>query len=91
MAASVPEGIPAHLAEGARDTLGGAVAAARQLPELGTVLLATARAAFTSGLRVTATVSALIVCGMAVLVVTSLRHARSHAEPEGGAASASPC
>ncbi|HEY6207992.1 MAG TPA: MFS transporter [Gemmatimonadales bacterium] len=80
MAASVPEGIPAHLAEGARDTLGGAVAAARQLPELGAALLATARAAFTSGLRVTATVSALIVIGMAVLVVRSLRHVRSPAE-----------
>ncbi|HEY3222076.1 MAG TPA: MFS transporter [Gemmatimonadales bacterium] len=59
--------------EGARDTLGGAVAAAAQLPDGGPALLDAARTAFTSGLRVTAIASVLIVVGIAVLVQRGLR------------------
>jgi len=77
MAGSVVDGIPPDAAVAARDTLGGAVAAAGQLPGLGTVLLDTARKAFTHGLHVTAITSALVVLGMAVLVMVSLRHVRS--------------
>ena len=86
MAGSVLDGIPHEAAEAARDTLGGALAVAGQLPELGTALLATARKAFRSGLQVTAIVSALIVTCMAVLVVVSLRHVRSASESDAAAA-----
>ena len=77
MAGSVVDGIPPDAAVAARDTLGGAVAAAGQLRGLGAALLDTARKAFTHGLQVTAITSALVVLGMAVLVMVSLRHVRS--------------
>ncbi len=80
MADSVLDGLPSEAAESARDTLGGALAAAGPLGELGTTLLKTARNAFTSGLQVTAIASALVVTGMAVLVVLVLRNVRSAAE-----------
>jgi MFS transporter, DHA2 family, multidrug resistance protein len=73
MTGPVLEGIPPSLADAARETLGGAVTAAAQLPDIGTALLDTARAAFTSGLEITAAASAVIVIGMAVLVRVSLR------------------
>jgi DHA2 family multidrug resistance protein-like MFS transporter len=69
----VLDGVPAEAAEAARDTLGGALVVATQLPDFGAALLATARAAFTSGLRVTAIASAFIVAGIAVLVLVALR------------------
>jgi MFS transporter, DHA2 family, multidrug resistance protein len=76
MAASVVDGVPQDAAVAARDTLGAAVAVAGQLPGNGAALLAMARKAFTHGLQVTAITSALVVLGMAVLVVVSLRHLR---------------
>jgi DHA2 family multidrug resistance protein-like MFS transporter len=76
MAGSVVDGIPQDAAAAARDTLGGAVAALGQLPGRGGPLLDTARQAFTQGLQVTAITSALVVLGMAVLVMVSLRHLR---------------
>ena len=62
LAEDVPAGIPGEAAEVARDTLGGALTVAEQLPaELGAALLETARAAFTSGLQLAfATAAALI-------------------------------
>jgi len=83
MADSIPDELPAAAAAAARDTLGGALAAARQLShQLGAALLDTARDAFTRGLRVTAMTSAVIAIGMAVLVMVLLRHVRSPSEPE---------
>jgi MFS transporter, DHA2 family, multidrug resistance protein len=76
MAGSVLDGIPQDAAAAARDTLGGAVAVAGQLPDAGAALLEMARQAFTHGLQVTAITSALVVLGIAVLVVVSLRHLR---------------
>jgi MFS transporter, DHA2 family, multidrug resistance protein len=73
MTGPVLEGIPRSLAAAARETLGGAVTTAAQLPDLGAALLDTARAAFTSGLKITAAASAVIVIGMAVLVRIALR------------------
>jgi len=73
MTGPVLEGIRPSLADAARETLGGAVTAAAQLPDIGTSLLDTARAAFTSGLEITAAASAVIVIGMAVLVRIALR------------------
>jgi DHA2 family multidrug resistance protein-like MFS transporter len=80
MAGSVVDGIPHQAAVAARDTLGGAVAAAGQLPGAGAALLDTARKAFAEGLQVTAMTSAFVVLGMAILVMVLLRHVRSASE-----------
>ena len=80
MADSVLEGLPPAAADAARDTLGGALTVATQLPDLGATLLDTARKAFTSGLQVTAIASAALMIGMAVLVLVLLRHAGSDAQ-----------
>ncbi len=76
MAGSLVDGIPQPAAVAARDTLGGAVAAAGQLPGAGAALLDMAREAFTKGLQVTALTSAVVVLGMAVIVMVSLRGLR---------------
>jgi MFS transporter, DHA2 family, multidrug resistance protein len=69
------DGVPPDVAEAARDTLGGAVAVADQLPAaLAADLLGSAREAFTQGLQVTAGLSAAVAAGTAVLVVALLRH-----------------
>src|SRR4029453_2274638 len=55
LADALPAGLPGQAAAIARDTLGGAVGVAAQLPEgLGVALLAAAREAFTQGLQLTA-------------------------------------
>lgn len=72
---NLPAGIPAATADVARDTLGGAVAAATQLPgRMGLELLEAAREAFTDGLRVTAAISAVLAVGVAVLASVLLRN-----------------
>ncbi|MGH7719514.1 MAG: MFS transporter, partial [Gemmatimonadaceae bacterium] len=61
VADGLPAGIPPAAAEAARQTLGGAVAAAAQLPDqLGAALTGAAREAFARALEATATVSASI-------------------------------
>ncbi len=86
---SAPAGIPAEAAQAARDTVGGATAAAESLPagQAGQLLTA-AREAFTAGLQTTAWVGA----GMAVLTITvvlALLHRipaiGAQSAPEGGA------
>jgi DHA2 family multidrug resistance protein-like MFS transporter len=73
MAADLPAGVPAAEATLARDTLGGAVEATGQLPaDVGTALLGTAREAFTQGIHVVAVISAVLVVGAVVLVLTRL-------------------
>jgi DHA2 family multidrug resistance protein-like MFS transporter len=70
MATDVPAGVPAGAAHAARDNIGTAAAAARQLPEsLADPLLTTARAAFTAGLHVAAVVSSALMVVIAVLVL----------------------
>jgi DHA2 family multidrug resistance protein-like MFS transporter len=82
MAEALPAGIPAGAAETARDTLGGAVAVAGQLPDrLGEALTDAAHAAFTTGLRLTAALSALIAVAVAVLAASMLRGVRGRSEP----------
>ncbi|HEV3471880.1 MAG TPA: MFS transporter [Actinomycetota bacterium] len=79
---AVPEGVPAAAADAARDTLGGALAAAQQLPAgLGDGLLEAARVAFTQGLQVASSTGAVIALGIAVLVAVRLRHV----QPQGAA------
>ena len=74
VADAVPPGVPPAAAEAARDTLGGALVAAGQLPDgLGTALLDGARQAFTQGLQLTAALSAATAVGLAVLAAVLLR------------------
>jgi DHA2 family multidrug resistance protein-like MFS transporter len=74
LADGVPDGVPEEAADAARDTLGGAVAAAEELPApLAGELLDVAREAFTQGLQVAALTSAVIAAAMAVLTATALR------------------
>jgi DHA2 family multidrug resistance protein-like MFS transporter len=74
VAGAVPAGVPPHTAEAARDSLGGAVAAAGRLPDPHAAeLLRGAREAFTQGLQLTATISAAVVIAAALLAVVALR------------------
>jgi DHA2 family multidrug resistance protein-like MFS transporter len=69
-------GIPPEAIESARDTLGGAVDAARTLPaEEGARLLATARAAFVHAFEVTSALSAVCAVLAAIFAATLLRNA----------------
>src|SRR5256885_2996268 len=73
MAGSVIDGVSRDVTAAAQDTLGGALAIARQLPSAGGALLEMARQAFTRGLQITALTSALVAVGMAVLAFVALR------------------
>jgi DHA2 family multidrug resistance protein-like MFS transporter len=78
---TVPAGVPPEEAEAARDTLGGAVAAADGLPDgLAAELLDAVREAFTQGLQVAALSSAAVAAATAVLAVVLLRHAGAGSE-----------
>ena len=80
----LPSGILPASAAAARDTLGGALAVAGQLPgQPGQVLVQAARQAFTSGLHVAFAVSAAALLGAAVLAAIQLRHLRPAPEPDG--------
>ncbi|MGQ0571418.1 MAG: MFS transporter [Armatimonadota bacterium] len=83
MAGAVPAGIPLEAAAVARDTLGGAVAIAGQLPEhLGAALVDAARVAFVQGLQLIAAISAVGSIGLAVFVAVVLRRVPASSEPE---------
>jgi MFS transporter, DHA2 family, multidrug resistance protein len=83
LADALPAGVPAQAAAAARDTLGGAAAVARQLPaDAGAALLAASREAFTTGLQVTAGISAVVAVGIAVLATVMLREVPLTAEAE---------
>jgi DHA2 family multidrug resistance protein-like MFS transporter len=78
--------IPYVSAAAGRDTLGGAVATAANLPgQAGEVLVRVARQAFTQGLHVAFAVSAAAVLGAAILAAIQLRHLRPAPEPDGAA------
>jgi DHA2 family multidrug resistance protein-like MFS transporter len=84
VAGAVPADVPPAAAKAARDTLGGAVAAAEELPDpLGAELLDAAREAFTQALQLTAITSAAIVVGVAILAAVVLRDVRKGSGPEG--------
>ena len=79
---TLPAGILPASAAAARDTLGGAVAAAGRLPgQPGHVLILAARQAFTHGLHVAFAISAVALLGAAVLAAIQLRHLRPSPEP----------
>jgi MFS transporter, DHA2 family, multidrug resistance protein len=75
-------GVPAPAASASRESYAGAVAAAQHLPpRIAAALLDQSRAAFTSGMQVTATVSAILLAGVALATVFLLRPAQSHGAP----------
>jgi MFS transporter, DHA2 family, multidrug resistance protein len=77
VAAAMPAGVPPDAAEAARDTLGGAVAAAGQLPsQLSAALLDAANQAFIHGLRLAFAVSAAASVAVAILAAVQLRGVR---------------
>ena len=83
--------IPAAAATAARDTLGGAVGAAAELPnELGTVLLDVARQAFVQGMVVAAAISAFVAVGVALVALIALRDVRMDPDGETADPSSSP-
>ncbi|HEX3310985.1 MAG TPA: hypothetical protein VHS32_32430, partial [Streptosporangiaceae bacterium] len=82
LSGTLPSGILPASAAAAGDTLGGAVAAAGDLPgQPAQVLVRVARQAFTQGLHVVFAVSAAVVLGAAVLAAIQLRHLRPAPEP----------
>ncbi len=82
VAGTVLAGVPPEAAEATRETLGGAVAAANQLPgEGGAELLNAAREAFTQGLQLNAGLSAVVVIGLAIMSATLLRQASTRSDP----------
>ncbi len=79
-----PPGVPREEAEAARDTLGGAVAAAQELPAaLAAEVLSAANEAFTRGFQVAALTCAVLAAGTAVLAALLLRDVRPGSAPEG--------
>jgi DHA2 family multidrug resistance protein-like MFS transporter len=75
LADGLPAAVPTEAAAMARDTLGAAVAVARQLPDgLGVALLEVARDAFVQGMQLTSAISAVVAIGIAILAVVMLRH-----------------
>jgi DHA2 family multidrug resistance protein-like MFS transporter len=74
VADALPAGISPESADAARDTLGGAVAAAATLPEpAGTALLDSAREAFVQGMQITTAIGAAVLIAAAVLAIIMLR------------------
>lgn len=85
LARTLPGGLEAETVTAARDTLGGAVAAAGQLDgQLGAELLEAARQAFTQGLRLTAGISVIVAIGVAVLGAVLLRNVPARSEDQDG-------
>lgn len=74
----VPAGLSAGQADAAGETLGGAVTVAGSLPgPLAEQLLESARAAFDSGVGVTAVIGVGLVATAAIVALVTLRHVRS--------------
>jgi MFS transporter, DHA2 family, multidrug resistance protein len=80
----LPPGIPEAAASAARDTLGGAVAVAAQLPaEVGAAVLATAREAFVLGMQLSAAIASVVALGLAIVALALLRDVRMTAGAHG--------
>ena len=82
VASGLPASVPAEAATIARDTLGGAVSVAGQLPgQVGTTVLEVAREAFVQGMQVAAGISAVMAIAVAIVAVVALRNMTSGGEP----------
>jgi DHA2 family multidrug resistance protein-like MFS transporter len=78
MAMVVPPEVPDEAADAARDTLGGAIAAAAPLPDqLGNALVHAAQVAFIDGMQVVAAISAIGTFALAIFVANVLRKVRT--------------
>jgi DHA2 family multidrug resistance protein-like MFS transporter len=84
MLGEAPAGIPRDILDAARDTLGGAVEAAAQLPQaMGEALLAVARDSFVTSMQTVAIVSAVLAVGAAIWAFVAIRGASSDDQPAG--------
>ena len=82
VASGLPASVPAEAAIIARDTLGGAVSVAAQLPgQVGTTVLEVAREAFVQGMQVAAGISAVMAIAVAIVALVALRNMTSSGEP----------
>jgi DHA2 family multidrug resistance protein-like MFS transporter len=82
MSEAIPAGVPSEVVETALATLGGAVAAARELPgAAGPDLTKAAQAAFIEGLQLCAAISTVGSLALAVLAGVTLRHVRGGSAP----------
>jgi MFS transporter, DHA2 family, multidrug resistance protein len=87
----VPEGVPTHAADAARDTLGGAVQAAVHLPgKIGDQLVGAATASFTQGFEIAVVVGAAVSAIVALAAVLALRTATVEGEEASPSARGSP-
>lgn len=74
LSANLPAGLPADAVHAARDTLGGAVNVAAQLPgATGTAVLDVAREAFVSGLQITSAAAGVVAAVIAVVAAVALK------------------
>jgi DHA2 family multidrug resistance protein-like MFS transporter len=81
--ADVTIDVPPAAADAARDTLGGAIAVAAELPaQVGDALVAAARDAFIRGMQLTAAISAVGTAALAVFVAVALRRERGSGASE---------
>jgi DHA2 family multidrug resistance protein-like MFS transporter len=87
---SMPPEVPPQAAEVARDTLGGAVAVAAELPPaIGAALLDAARLAFVEGIHVVAAVAAVVAVAVAIGAAFAMRRVPARSEtPESAEAPA---
>ncbi|HEX8599046.1 MAG TPA: MFS transporter [Chloroflexia bacterium] len=84
VANDLPAGIPAEAAVAARDTLGGAVGVAQQLPDgMGVALLDVAREAFVQGLHIAASISGVVAIVAAIIAVVVFRGVSGSAQHAG--------
>ena len=78
MTGAVLAGVPLEAAEAARETLGGALAAAAHLPgQAGVELVAAAQGAFIDGLQLAALISTVASIGLAIFTAVVLRRVRA--------------
>ncbi|MFJ3697940.1 MFS transporter [Streptomyces sp. NPDC090052] len=76
---SIPQGVPAHAAVEAHESLGGAVEAAKTLPhDQGAALLSSAQEAFTHGFQAAAAVGSIVLFATAVTSWFLLRGQKLH-------------
>ena len=82
IADQLPASIPSAAEAAARDTLGGAVAAAAQLPaDAGATLLSVARASFVDGMQLVAAICFVLAVALGALVLMTLRQIPPSGEP----------
>jgi MFS transporter, DHA2 family, multidrug resistance protein len=75
---AIPSGLSVEAAEAARGTLGGAIAAAAELPaELAQQLSLVATDGFVDGVRICMAISAVGLVGLAIFAAVMLRRKRS--------------